>query len=135
MFVLSQRQNCRLLRDELLKDFTSDRRSTPIFAVLQSSRADEPFPASSPFSKLFPMSLQIISLELDSTLREDVRVFFERNASRTTVRRLLTSRVNLFRCLRLVDDAVSVCARTTKLYDLSRTPAALYIPSICYVKD
>lgn len=113
----------RLLRDELLKDFTSDRsmdrQSTPIFAVLQSSRADELFPASPRFSKLFPMSLQIISLELDSTLRKDVRVFFERNASRAAVRHLLTSRVNLFCCSRLVDDAVSVCARTTKFYVLS----------------
>lgn len=72
MFALSQRQNCRLFRDELLKISrpiaSMDRRSTPIFAVLQGSRADEPLLTSSPFSKLFPMSLQIISLDLDSTL-------------------------------------------------------------------
>lgn len=82
MFVLSQRQNRRQLRDELLKISrpiaSMDRRSTPIFAVLQGSRADEPFLTSSPFSKLFPVSLQIVSLDLDSTLCEDVRVQTER---------------------------------------------------------
>lgn len=123
------------LRDELSKDFTSDRfNGSSLHAnICCPSRLQSR--SHLHFLNYFPCRCKIISLDLDSSLREDVRVFFERNKSRTTVRHLLTSRANLFRCSRLAGDVVGVCARTARLCVLSTTPAAFCVPSIDDVKE